>query len=130
MTDKDHLKLSLDKEGSFTTQTIGPDGGPISQAYPYRVHLEANRSTLTQDGYIIENSRLQDYFDTLHTLTNCHSWHTSTGAPSCELLACKAVADLKAEIQAGGVELFTITVSIGGSGDTRLSATWNKGEEP
>lgn len=105
------MKLSLDKTGEL-----------VVQPFPYRVHVEADQ--LNDLGYIIENGRIQAYFDNHNPETNCHSGKAISGWSSCERIAIKAAQDIAQMVYQGGVNPRTVSVSIGGSGETTLTAYW------
>lgn len=118
------MNLCLEREGEFrpkgmveTSTRCGQIGSPV---YKYYVKIDATDKSLTTEGFIIENSRVHNYF-----ITRYCSGRRFT-ARSCELMAAKAAMDIGRTLVKEGISVTRVLCTIFGSNNARLTAEWKK----
>lgn len=117
------MKLSLEKSGSFqsnfqTGSIEGKCGLPMSNSYEYFVRVNGTDKRLSPEGFIIENSRIQSYFDNTYALV--------TEFRSCELIASKAAKAIGEKLVSEKISVESVEVTISGTPGAKLSAAWQK----
>src|SRR5215831_3359298 len=101
------MKMELKKEGNFVAQFDGDcerkcDLSRI-MAYHYCVVISATDDKLTAEGFIIENSRVQSYFDDVYDQPQ--------PARSCELMARDGSVGLAQLMQHEGISVLAVTTT-------------------
>ena len=116
------MELCLEREGEFrpkgmieTSTRCGPIG---SMVYKYYVRIDATDEALSPEGFIIENSRVHNYFHTRYCTGRRFT------AISCERMAAKASMDIGRRLVKEGISVKQVTCTIFGSNNARLTAVW------
>jgi hypothetical protein len=118
------MNLSLEREGEFEPVGMRENNhrcGPIgSMRYRYHVKIDATDESLSPEGFIIENGRVQEYF--VSNYCSGKEWD----ALSCELMAARAAVDLGLILVAEDISVLRVTVTVFGSNNAKLMATWER----
>lgn len=115
------MKLTLDKSGAFQTWFISGDedrkcGLPDTSTFNYSVKIEGTDARLSAEGFLVENSRIQQYFD--------KTYKKVQPVKSCERIACDAARALGEMIRREGRDVVSVTVTISGTPGANLTAIW------
>ena len=116
------MKLTLDKSGVFTTWFISGQehrkcGMAATTAFNYDVHIEGTDKKLSDEGFLIENGRIQEYFESTYAMPQ--------PVRSCELIACIAARALAELLKKDGAHVYNVTVTIHGTPGAKLTAVWD-----
>lgn len=116
--------LRLERSGRFNAaKTMIPNrhkcGSMGSKVYSYTVRIEATDSTLTAEGFVLNNEIVGDYFHRKYG-PQAPKWE----AISCELMALTAAKELADIICSQGVDCRTVHVTIEGSNGATITASW------
>ena len=118
------MNLCLEREGEFDPVNMRENMNRCGQLglmhYKYHVKIEATDESLTKEGFVIENSRVHNYF-----LTRYCSGRPFT-AVSCENMAIRAAMTLGRTLVKEGISVHTVTATITGSNNARLTAVWKR----
>ena len=122
------MNLSLEREGEFVPVNMVENNtrcGPIGHMhYKYAVRIEATDDSLSEEGFVIENSRIHNYF-----LTRYCDYGRSFTAISCEKMAIKASMEIGRTLVKEKISVTKVIVTIFGSNNARLTATWTPDAE-
>lgn len=115
------MKLTLEKSGSFNTHFIpGHDdqkcGMPLVDSFNYDVSIEGSDDHLTPEGFLIENGRIQEYFE--------QAYRKRQPVRSCEQIACDAAKQLASLVEAEGSKVSNVSVTIHGTPGAKITAVW------
>lgn len=119
------LEVVLHREGAFDVLCTGDDStqcgirGTTRRLF-YRVRIVGDEQHLTEEGFIIDNNEVHQYF--------VDKYREIEVFPSCERIVCQAVRDFKALFGKGHLEnvvVNEIVVSVSGNpAAVGLQATW------
>lgn len=118
------MNLCLEREGEFRPQGMIETSDRCGQMgvmlFKYHVKIDATDEALSPEGFIIENSRVHNYFITRYC----------TGrrfvASSCERMAAKAAMDIGKTLIKEKISVTSVQVTITGSNSARLTAVWKR----
>lgn len=114
------MPLRLEKQGTFTTSFIGsPEykcGPEATTQFAYQLRIDATNESLSPEGFIIENGRLQAYFD--------NAYSRPQPVKSCERIAADACKAIGERLIRERISVQAVRCSIAGTGQTMLTATW------
>lgn len=122
------MKLTLKREGEFVpvnmkenqTDRCGQVGMP---SYKYIVHVEATDDSLSKEGFVIENSRLHNYFLTRYC--SGRPWN----AISCERMAIKGAMEIGRTLIKENISVTAVKVTVVGSNSAQIEAVWTRGTD-
>lgn len=115
--------IKLERAGTFEAKaSYGPAAVKCDLAdqhtYRYFVRITGSDRRLSPEGFLVENSRVHDYFIT----------HYASGNPwpvrSCELMARKAARDIGKMLAEEGISIEKVECALGGSNGAMLWAIW------
>lgn len=120
------MKVTLEKSGSFHTYFAHGDldskcGMPASQEFKYDVKVEGTDEQFTPEGFLIENSKIQTYFDDTYRHRRFYR--------SCEQIACDAARDLAKLVSKEGAQVHQVVVTIHGTPGAKLTAVWSDADK-
>lgn len=121
--------VRLVRSGRFNaSRTMVPNshkcGSMGSKVYAYKVEIEATDSRLTQEGFILNNEVVGEYFDNKYG-RRAAKWD----AVSCELMALTAAKELADIICGHRVDCRKVHVTIKGSNGATITASWERASE-
>src|SRR5271167_1369088 len=107
------MNICLEREGEFDPVNMREHSNRCGQVglmkYKYVVKVEATDEKLSSEGFVIENSRLHNYFLTRYC----------SGKPfiavSCERMAIKAAMEIGRTLVKENISVTTVQVTITGS---------------
>jgi hypothetical protein len=118
------MEISLTRAGSFHADKMVPNGHKCAamhtKIYRYEVSIQATAVRLTPEGYVINNERVQGYFDERWGQLAPQPWD----AISCENLALTSAREIGTELVAQGIEVICVNCMIEGSNGARITAKW------
>lgn len=117
------MKIELERSGKFRTSFLHGDidgkcGLPDAQEFSYTVRIYGTDKSLSPEGFIIENSRVQLYFD--RTYAHVKQYR------SCELIASKAAEALGRKLVSEGISIDKVSATISGTPGAQLTAVWER----
>ena len=117
------MKLVLSREGEFTPVNMKENptdrcGQLGMKSYKYAVQVEATDEKLSPEGFVIENSRLHNYFLTRYC--SGRPWN----AISCERMALKGAMEIGTQLIKEGISVISVTCTVVGSNSAQIQATW------
>lgn len=112
--------LTLARAGKFTVGGDSIDdqfqcGLPGTREFRYHVTVVGSAECLTREGFLLDNRRIQDYFD--------GAYGNVTALPSCERMAIRACEDIAALVGDGALK---IEVTMDGTPQAGLTAFWTR----
>jgi hypothetical protein len=117
------VRVELTREGKIHATTMRPNqhkcAAMNTRTYPYWVRIEANANRLSPEGYLINNERIQSYFDSRFGHL-APEWD----AVSCEHIVITACHELARIIKADGIEVMCVECTILGSNGAKIKAIW------
>lgn len=123
------MLVRINREGRFTIpysarKAEGQCGATGATQYKYFVTVEASNQGLTDEGYVMENQYVDDYFQEEYT------HNPNPDAVSCEDMSQRAIEHFLARFEADdelkNVALTRILVRIHGSEISFIEAEWKK----
>jgi hypothetical protein len=118
------MNLCLEREGEFDPVNMREQSNRCGQLglmkYKYAVKIEATDESLSSEGFVIENSRVHNYFHTRYC--SGRPWK----AMSCENMAIKAAMEIGRTLVKENISVHTVQVTITGSNNARLTAVWKR----
>lgn len=112
-------RLFMKTAGTFTVGTVDHDATQCgirgTRELQYRVVIEGNADCLTPEGFIIDGTRIRQYF------ADTYGGHVET-LPSCEHIAMRACEDFHAML--GDKGCLAVEVTVDGTGLWGLTASW------
>jgi hypothetical protein len=123
------MKLVLSRQGEFTPVNMKENptdrcGILGLKTYKYTVEVEATDDKLSQEGFVIENSRLHNYFLTRYC--SGRPWN----AISCERMAIKGAMEIGRQLIKEDISVTSVKVTMVGSNQAQIEATWTRDNEP
>lgn len=116
------MDLCLEREGEFVPtgmiETSDRCGQIGLMKYQYAVRIEGTDESLSPEGFIIENSRVHNYF------LSRYCGGKRFVAMSCEKMASKAAMDIGKTLIKEHISVKLVQVTITGSNNARLTAVW------
>jgi len=117
------MNVSLSKTGKFEANfdEALPElkcGAPGQWTFDYSVKVDADDSHLSPEGFVIENGRIQTYFD--------NAYAKRQPVRSCELIACHAARAIGKRLVAEKISVKAVSVTISGTPGANLTAQWHR----
>lgn len=113
------IKLTLNQSGFFDVYTDGNRSnqcGPLGNSTNhYVVQIECRGNDLCAQGFIVDNTRLQRFFE--------HMFRRTESYPSCEAMAVQACTEVAMWLQNEGREPTRISVEIGPAPNREVTAS-------
>lgn len=114
------MNLKLSRVGTFTSQFLGSSdlkcGPPSIETFQYEVVIKATDEKLSPQGFLIEHSRIQTFFD--------KHYPDGTRVKSCELIAMHAAKTIGSFLQNENISVRSVSVTISGSPMAKINAEW------
>lgn len=115
------LELTMERSGTFKPKLIATPGHvgkcdmPTKDVYRYHAEVTATDEHLSKEGFIMDNARIQDFFD-----------HAYNGMKemSCERMASFAARGIGGMLEKEHISATGCKVQIGGSNGAWLTAVW------
>lgn len=124
------MEISLVRGGSFHADKMVPNAHKCAamhtKVYRYEVSIRAEAVKLSPEGYVINNERVQAYFDTRWGQLAPKPWD----AVSCENLALTSAREIGRMLHSEGIECLEVRCMIEGSNGARITATWLPEHDP
>jgi hypothetical protein len=121
------MLVSLTRSGRFHARTMRPNehkcAAMRTKTYPYEVRLEATDAQLSPEGFLFNNERVQEYFDTRFG-EQAPAWD----AISCENMALTACRELAGIMLNEGIDVQCVECLIIGSNKAEIRGIWKKNE--
>lgn len=118
------MEISLVRGGSFHADKMIPNAHKCAamhtKIYRYEVTIEARATRLTPEGYVINNERVQGYFDERWGQLAPEPWQ----AISCENLALTSAREIAHRLKQDEIEVTCVRCMIVGSNGAKITATW------
>jgi hypothetical protein len=123
------MKLTLTRQGEFAPVNMRENptdrcGIVGMTTYKYTVHVEATDDSLSKEGFVIENSRLHNYFLTRYC--SGRPWN----AISCERMAIKGAMEIGRTLIKENISVTAVKVTMVGSNNAQIEAVWTRDNEP
>lgn len=118
---RSRLELRMEKEGTFKPQLtpnpnrFGKCDMPNRDVYRYSVAVIATDQSLSPEGFIIDNVRIQTFFDTAYN---------GNYEMSCERMASFAARGIAQLLLSENISVVCVETKIGGSNGAWLTAKW------
>ena len=117
------MLINLERSGKFHAATMVPNphkcAAMRTRTYQYHVRIEASDKTLTPEGFLINNERLQEYFDTRFG-HKAPKWD----AISCEHMALTSASELSQIMLNEGIDVQCVECRILGSNGATIKGIW------
>lgn len=117
--------ISLTRSGKFHARTMRANPNKCAamrtRNYPYTVRIEATDRKLSPEGYLFNNERISEYFDTRFGHL-APAWD----AVSCEHMALTACRELAQIMLNEGIDVQCVECLITGSNGAQIKGTWQK----
>jgi hypothetical protein len=114
------MKLTLQRQGTFSVGECGDDttqcGMRGSRKLNYHVSISSTEKQLDEQGFIIDNNEIQQYFDA--------KFYSVDRFLSCEQIACQATMDLRKLVGARRCKSVAVTIAPVGI-PAGLTAEWS-----
>ena len=121
------MLVELTRAGKIHASTMRPNehkcAAMRTKVYPYWVRIEATDSKLSPEGYVFNNERVQNYFDTRFG-EKAPIWD----AISCEMMALTACRELAEIMLNEGIDVQCVECQILGSNGARIKGIWTGGK--
>jgi hypothetical protein len=118
------MTMTLERTGQFavtwTESNENQCGLHGTQILTYRVKITSDTSNLNTQGFIVDNDKIQHYFDTRYK--NVKEFG------SCEHLAMIACKDLRLLCTKDGAIVKAVDVEISGAPHSKLTCSWQWGQ--
>jgi len=118
------MNLCLEREGEFDPVNMRENDNRCGKIglmrYKYAVRIEATDENLSPEGFVIENSRVHNYFLTRYCSGKPYV------AVSCERMATRAAMEIGRTLVTEGISVHTVQVTVTGSNNARLTAVWKR----
>ena len=117
------MLVELTRAGKIHALTMRPNDHKCAamrtRTYPYWVRIEASDSRLSPEGYVFNNERVQNYFDT-------RFGHLASpwDAISCENMALTACKELAKIMLDEGIDVQCVECQILGSNGAKIKGIW------
>jgi hypothetical protein len=119
------MLINLERAGKFHASTMHPNphkcAAMRTRTYQYHVRIEASDKVLTPEGFLINNERLQEYFDSRFG-HKAPKWE----AISCEHMALAAAQELSQIMLNDGIDVQCVECRILGSNGATIEGIWRK----
>jgi hypothetical protein len=117
------MLIKLTRSGRFHAKTMQSNphkcAAMRTRTYAYWVSIEGTDSRLSPEGYLFNNERVQEYFDTRFGV-KAPKWD----AISCELLALTAAKELAGIMLNEGIDIQCVECQILGSNGAQIKGIW------
>jgi hypothetical protein len=117
--------VTIERSDRFHALTMRPNthkcAAMRTRTYPYWVHIMATDAKLSPEGYVFNNERIAEYFDTRFG-HRAPEWD----AISCENMALTAARELGELMQGEGIDVLRVECQILGSNGARIKGIWMK----
>lgn len=120
-TSHGRLELTMERSGTFkpklkaTPGHVGKCDMPSKNVYRYHAQVTATDEHLSKEGFIMDNARIQDFFDNAYN---------GLSEMSCEKMASFAARGLGAILEHEHISCTGVQIQIGGSNGAWLTAVW------
>jgi hypothetical protein len=117
------MLIKLTRSGRFHAKTMRPTphkcAAMRTRTYPYWVSIQATDKQLTPEGFLINNERIAEYFDTRFG-HKAPEWD----AISCENMALIACRELASIMLNDGIDVQCVECQILGSNGAEIKGIW------
>jgi len=122
------MKLILYREGEFTPVNMRENLHRCAQLgvtkFRYAIEVEATDEKLSKEGFVVEQSRLHNYWTTRYC--NGKPWN----AISCENMAIKAAMEIGRTLYKEGISVVAVNVTMHGAEGAKINARWTLESDP